>query len=85
MLACAQVAYINQTDAYGAVLDTERWTNSDIGPIQFTIAVPTIGTYQVRLLFAGVWHRNAGTRVFHINLQGRRDINKCNRMSKRRA
>ena len=55
---------------YGRLLETERWTNFARGRLQYRLAVPTAGAYQVKLVFVEMWHRNPGTRVFDVNVQG---------------
>jgi hypothetical protein len=53
------------------VLAEERWSTLAIGDIEYVFAVPP-GEYVVKMLFAEVWHRDAGTRLFHIDVQNNR-------------
>jgi hypothetical protein len=58
------------TDSYGAVLATERWSNTGMGALRYVIRPPVIGTYRLQFVFAEVWHREVGTRIFDVDVQG---------------
>ena len=58
------------TDNYGAVLATERWSNVGMGSLQYVIRPPEAGTYRLQFVFAEVWHRVVGTRLFDVSVNG---------------
>jgi hypothetical protein len=57
------------TDSYGAVLATERWSNTGMGALRYVIRPPVVGTYRLQFVFAEVWHREVGTRIFDVDVQ----------------
>jgi hypothetical protein len=55
---------------YGRLLDTERYSYLSLGPLRYRLAVPAAGAYAVTFVLCEVWHRNPGTRVYDVVVQG---------------